>query len=87
VLDIFYERLAASGYRREMESVYDESRLNRSSAAAFKVNDSFPKIVETSFVNPPDHRISNIRYIVELSGLKQLTIDDITDHLKSLAAK
>lgn len=84
-LDIFYERLFATGYRRQLESVYRETPLNHGPAAVFEVNDSFPKIIETSFVSPPDHRISDIRYILQLVGIDELALDAIADKLKYFA--
>jgi hypothetical protein len=85
ILDNFYEKLATAGYNRQSEQAYNQHPLEISSAAVFCVDDSFPKIAESSFVNPPDHRISNIRYTVQLTGLNELTLDAVDTDLKSLA--
>lgn len=84
VLDKFYERLAAAGYQRQLESGYSEYLFDASAPAVFPVNDTFPKITESSFIAPPDHRIGNIRYTLMLTGLEELVIDDIVDDLAHL---
>ena len=85
IMDNFHEKLAAAGYNRQSEQVYIQHPLEISSAAVFLVDDSFPKIAESSFVSPPDHRISNIRYMVQLTGLNELTLDAVETDLKYLA--
>ena len=85
MLDKFYERLSSAGYHRQLEPQYDEFALNTSDAGVFKVDEKFPKIAESSFINPPDHRISNIRYTLQLTGLDELKVDDISDDLKKLS--
>ena len=87
VLDSFHEKLAAAGYSRQSEEAYNQHSLEISSAAVFFVDDSFPKIAENSFVIPPDHRISDIRYTVQLTGLKELSLDDIESELKLLGTE
>lgn len=82
--DKFYERLVAAGYQMQLESKYEEFVLDVSGASVLKVDDKFPKIVENSFANPPDHRISDIRYTLQLTGLPELSIDNISDELKLL---
>jgi len=84
MLDRFYERLSAAGYLRLQEPVYSESTFNSSKAVAFQVNDSFPKIVEKSFLTAPDHRISNIRYTLQLTGINELALETIEGSLKIL---
>jgi hypothetical protein len=82
-LDQFYGRLAAAGYRRQLEPRYDESILSASPAAVFTVDDEFPKITEKSFIASPDHRITGIRYSLQLSGISELSIGDIANELSS----
>lgn len=84
-LDKFYEKLTASGYQLQLESSYSEFRIEYSQAVVYKVDDKFPKIVEKSFISPPDHRISGIRYTLQLTGLSELTIDSVADQLKRFA--
>lgn len=81
-MDGFYERLAAAGYSRQLEPVYEEHAASISPVTIFRVDETFPKITESSFINPPDHRISAIRYSLQLTGLSELTPDIIGDDLK-----
>lgn len=82
LLDKFYQLVMATGYTVQLESAYDEFKLEYSKAAIFRVDQNFPKIVEKSFTVPPDHRISGIRYALQLTGLDELTIDDVATELK-----
>lgn len=82
LLEKFYDRLVAAGYTLQLESAYFDFRLNHSQATVFHVDKDFPKIVEKSFINPPDHRISGIRYILELTGIKELTVGVIVNDLR-----
>ncbi len=75
-LEKFYALLANSGYSLLSEDIYNSYRLKNSEAAVFGVDQKFPKISENSFKSPPDHRISNIRYVLQLTGVKQLKISD-----------
>ena len=84
LLDEFHKRLAAAGYQRQLEDQYSDYPLDATEEVVFRVNDSFPKIIEKSFISSPDHRISNIRYTLELSGIDQLGLQDIKEDLKSL---
>lgn len=84
-LEKFYERLMSAGYSRQLESVYNNFRLDHSNGSVFLVNDGFPRIVESSFVNPPDHRITGVRYSLQLTGLEILKIEDITQKLGILS--
>lgn len=84
-LDKFYEKLTASGYQLQLESLYNEFRLHNEEAVVYKVDDDFPKIVEDSFIKSPDHRITGIRYSLQLTGLEKLTIESITTDLIELS--
>lgn len=81
-LEKFYDKLAAAGYKLHEEPLYNAFRYNHSQAAVFRVDQDFPKIVEKSFISPPDNRISSIKYILELSGLIGITLDSISADLK-----
>ena len=87
LLDEFYTSLAAAGYRRDLEAVYGEHRFSRSEAAVFRIDGSFPRLTESSFVTAPDHRISNIRYSLQLTGVEQLPLDVVRDELARLCAR
>jgi hypothetical protein len=80
-MDRFYQRLAATGYSRQLETNYRDHPTTISQAAVFHVNDIFPKIAEGSFVQPLDHRISNIRYTLQLVGIPELKISAIIQDL------
>jgi hypothetical protein len=84
LLDMFYEKLVAAGYSRELEQIYSEKSFIYSSEIVYRIDNSFPRIVEKSFETPPDHRISDIRYSLQLTGLKELTLDSITGDLADL---
>lgn len=82
LLDKFYGLLTAAGYMRQFETEYNEFRLNHSEASVFYVDDDFPKLIEKSFITSPDHRITDIRYTLQLIGLEELTIDSIATELE-----
>lgn len=81
-LDVFYSKLAASGYRRDQEATYREITLLPEPAKVFLVDESFPKITENSFLQSPDHRISNIRYTIQLTGVQDLPLGEILGKIK-----
>lgn len=81
MLDKFYERLAAAGYQRQLESSYSQHLFDASAPAVFPINETFPRITERSFTTAPDHRIDGIRYTLTLAGLEKLEIDDVIDDL------
>ncbi|HEY6141237.1 MAG TPA: PD-(D/E)XK motif protein [Thermoanaerobaculia bacterium] len=85
-LDRFYEALAATGYRRDLEPVYLETPLSRSDPALFEVNDEFPSLTERNFVRSPDHRISDIRYTLTITGVPEIAFETIAPHLEQLSA-
>ncbi|MDB5239129.1 MAG: hypothetical protein JWO00_464 [Candidatus Parcubacteria bacterium] len=85
LLDIFYEKLAASKYSCELEVVYLEKSFTYSQELIYRVNDSFPKITGASFNNPPDHRISDIRYTLQLTSLEELSFDEVKDEISEIA--
>lgn len=84
-LEKFYENLMLVGYRRHMESVYSAIRINPSEAVVLQINEVFPKIVEGSFKEPLDQRISDIRYKLRLTNLPEQSITDISGKLKLFA--
>jgi hypothetical protein len=86
ILDTFYQSLARSGYRRDFETVYSEYRFEISDAAVFRVDETFPRLTEKSFGSPPDHRISHIRYSVQITGVEPLSFDGLESELGRLGA-
>jgi hypothetical protein len=85
-LDRFYESLAAAKYERNLEPAYNESRFDRSEPMVYRVDESFPRLTETSFVTPPDHRISDIRYSLQITGIDASSLDDEADDIGLLAS-
>jgi hypothetical protein len=85
LLDKFYEKLIAAGYSRQQEPLYADFRLNYDEPVVFKVDDNFPKITQGSFINPPDARISGIKYTLQLTNIKELTINEVAAELIILA--
>lgn len=74
-LNLFYERLASAGYEFQHESIYREYKIDHEPVVMFLVDSNFPKIVEKSFIKAPDHRITNIKYTLQLTGLDGVTIE------------
>lgn len=68
--DVFWKRLSAAGYFRHLEGRYSEMSFRVDQAAAYRVDAAFPKIINRSFSRPLDSRVGNIRYCVELTGLR-----------------
>lgn len=81
ILDKFHDRLISVGYKRQAESAYNEIILKYAQADVYEVDDNFPKIIETSFISPPDHRIRDIRYKLQLTGVKKMSIDEVVRDL------
>lgn len=86
-LEKFYEKLTATGYQMALESFYNGFRMNHDPAVVYHVDGNFPKITEKSFVAPPDHRITGIRYTLQLTGVEKLKIDSIATQLKRFIDK
>lgn len=87
LLDTFYKLLMTTGYTIQLESIYSEFRLSHSKASVFNVDNNFPKIVEKNFTKPLDHRITGIRYTLQLTGLDVFTIDNVKNELKRFKNK
>ncbi|MDE1874539.1 MAG: PD-(D/E)XK motif protein [Patescibacteria group bacterium] len=81
MLDVFHEQLVKAGYQKQLEPTYKEFRLNSSPASVFLINKSFPKLTEENFNTPLDHRIFNVRYILQVSGIESTTVDAIEREL------
>lgn len=74
-LDTFNEKLILAGYTRQRETEYGLHRYAISPAEAFLVTDAFPTITMKSFIRPPDMRVLDVRYVLEISGLPSLPLD------------
>lgn len=74
--DRFLEKLSCVGYQRTLEPEYGEAAYRVDEGRVFVVDEAFPRIIRTSFRQPPDSRVSGVRYLVELVGLEQLALRD-----------
>ena len=68
-LDLFWERLSKTGYRRELDERYREVCFSLSPPSIFRINEEFPALRLGSFRSPPDARIKRIRYSVQITGV------------------
>ncbi len=75
-LMLFEEKLGMAGYRRADEAEYAGHRFDVGSAEVFVVDAGFPAITFASFATPPDMRVLDVRYTLEVSGLPSLSLDD-----------
>lgn len=84
-LDKFYEELSKAGYKIHLENVYNKTKIESDTPVVFKVDDRFPKITENSFINPPDNRITNLKYNLELTGIKGSSVKSMLEVFKKLS--
>jgi hypothetical protein len=75
-LALFADKLGMVGYRYEDAAVYSAQRFQVGSAEVFLVGAGFPAITVASFETPPDMRVLDVRYKVEISGLPSVALDD-----------
>jgi hypothetical protein len=73
---LFEERLAMAGYSRANETDYATHRFDIGAAEVFAVDAAFPALTLTSFAAPPDMRVLDVRYTLEVTGLSSLPLDD-----------
>lgn len=87
-VETFDEKLTLAGYSRKKEAEYSLHRYAISPAEVFPVTDGFPAITLKSFVRPPDMRVLDVRYVLELSGLESSPLDAalLSDDLRRLCA-
>jgi hypothetical protein len=69
ILETFASKLARAGYRRQLSDEYSVRRLRLEAIRYFRVGFGFPRLTHTSFREPPDSRIQEIRYRLELSDI------------------
>lgn len=70
------EKLAMAGYSRLNESDYAAHRFDVGPAEVFAVDADFPAITLSRFTAPPDMRVLEVRYTLEITGLPALALDD-----------
>jgi Putative PD-(D/E)XK family member, (DUF4420) len=75
-LDLFFQRLARAGYQRHLEEEYRRHRYSLASPEYYAITTDFPHLTVQSFSNPPDGRIRDIRYQLQLTGLPSLGAAD-----------
>ncbi|MBK8125701.1 MAG: PD-(D/E)XK motif protein [Elusimicrobia bacterium] len=75
VCDLFWKKLRATGYHRHLEDRYSETLFRVDQAVAFPVDNSFPKITNLSFSMSLDSRVRNVRYSIELAGIRGVALD------------
>ncbi len=75
-LDLFFQRLARAGYKRHLEEEYRRHRYSLASPEYYAITTDFPRLTVQSFSNPPDGRIRDIRYQLQLTGLPSLGAAD-----------
>lgn len=76
MIEQFYDKLAAAGYRPFNETQYAAYSFVLDSLTFYPVNPDFPRIIAGSLVRPLDRRILEVRYSLELSGLTPLQLGD-----------
>lgn len=73
---LFEERLAMASYIRANESEYASQRFDVGVPEVFEVDAAFPAITLRSFTVPPDMRILDVRYTLEITGVSGLALGD-----------
>jgi hypothetical protein len=73
---LFEERLAMAGYSRANESDYVPHRFEVGIPEVFVVDADFPAITLKGFVKPPDMRVLDVRYTLEVTGMSAVPLDD-----------
>lgn len=76
-LDTYYSKLASAGYNFSHAESYARYSYLHDAPLLYKIDDSFPKITHRNFAGPIDHRIKDVRYLLELSGLDSVDIDSV----------
>lgn len=65
-----------AGYSRANEIDYATHRFDVGAVELFAVDAGFPAITLSSFATPPDMRVLDVRYTLEVTGLSSLALDD-----------
>jgi hypothetical protein len=88
LLEAFHHKLELAGYDLRRESEYAGSRFVASAPEVFEVTDDFPGLTLRSFSRPPDMRVVDVRYVLEVSGVTPMTLDSpsLTPFLARLTA-
>lgn len=77
-LMLFEERLAMTGYSRAHETDYASHRFDIGAPEVFRVDGDFPALTLASFKTPPDMRVLDVRYTLEVTGLPGVALDDLS---------
>ena len=73
---LFEERLAMASYSRANESDYASHRFDVGVPEVFAVDAAFPAVTLNSFATPPDMRVLDVRYTLEVTGVLGVALDD-----------
>lgn len=85
--EVYYDRLAASGYTPAHDEEYAGTRFVLTEPVAFIVDDDFPRITPDMFCNALSSRVYAVHYGVDRDGLRcfQMPSDDFTALLRDFA--
>lgn len=83
-LEIFQDKLANVGYRREAEREYASEKFFIRSADLYRVDDNFPRLTHQN-INVPSG-VSGIEYLMDLSNVVCLSKADLDSALDLLVA-
>lgn len=84
--DTFERKLILVGYESSHEGEYAQQHYSVAQAEGFLVDDQFPAVTLASFIRPPDMRVIDVRYVLELTALAgmPLTSEPIANALSTL---
>lgn len=77
----FRDKLYLEGYDVRNEDDYEKWRFSVKGSKFLMVNEQFPRICQTSFVNPLDDRILRVEYDIDLNGMDSLDLTTISSHV------
>jgi hypothetical protein len=88
MLEEFWSKLGLVGYRRTSEADYGTYRFFFDATNFYLIGEEFPKITRDSFIESLDHRILDVQYTLELSGLypSDVNADEVKEHLDQMCA-
>lgn len=68
--EAFERKLILVGYETAHEAEYSQQQYSIAAAEAFVIDDEFPAITLSSFTRPPDMRVVDVRYVLEMVALQ-----------------
>lgn len=84
--ETFERKLILTGYDPTHDAEYSRHQYSVAQAEGFAVDDQFPALTLSSFVRPPDMRVIDVRYVLELTALPgmPLTSEPIASAISKL---